>query len=103
MDTKEMNMRNRVVTDFELEKGEHPIGQVVHISTATHAWRGTLEYVTSSYFILSKDHPIALVDSTGAMGEYFAKPTAVRAGDAVEKPSARVFIPRGAVAWMIAW
>ncbi len=97
---------NAVVTDGELERGEHPIGKLVHISTVTHAWRGVLKEVTSSYFILDGNETIALVDSTGAMGNYLADPTEVREGDSFKpgkgkKPS--IMIPRGAVAWMIAW
>lgn len=103
MNDKQTESYNKVVTDHELERGEHPIGALVHISTVTHAWRGVLESVTASYFVLSKEHPIALVDSTGNMGDYLMKPDQVREGDLAKKPKGQVRIPRGAVAWMIAY
>lgn len=100
---KDKNGYNQVVTDMELERYGHPIGQLVHISTVTHAWRGVLEAVTPSYYILSKEHPIALVDSTGPMGDYLNKPTNVREGDMSKKPKGQTLINRGAVSWLIAF
>ena len=102
------DITNAVVTDYELEKGEHPIGSLVHISSVTHAWRGVLIAVTPSYYILDNNRPFALVDSTQEMGKYLANPTAGSPGDAFtpkegtkSKPTIRV--PRSAVAWIISW
>ena len=96
-----------VMTDGELERGEHPIGKLVHLSTVTHAWRGTLLAVTPSYYVLDSSGPVALVDSTGAVGEYLAAPTAVREGDAYTAPAkgprATVRVLRAAVSWMVSW
>lgn len=98
---------NAVVTDYELERGDHPIGKLVHLSTVTHAWRGVLAAVSPSYFIFSNEHPVALVDSTGAMGEYLAEPKAASPGDEF-KPGKKgtnptVRVPRAAVAWLVSW
>lgn len=106
MKRSDEEMRNIVVTDYELERGEHPIGKLVHISTVTHAWRGVLEAVTPTYLVLSSEHPVALVDSTGAMRDYLANPKVASDGDEFEpgkgkRPTIRV--PRAAVAWMVAW
>ena len=106
-ETTEDEMVNRVVTDGELDRGEHPGGQLVHISTVTHAWRGVLLGVTPSYYILDPEKPVALVDSTGAISDYLAKPEAASQGDTF-KPSAKgmrptIRIPRSAVAWMVSW
>ena len=98
---------NAVVTDYELERGEHPIGKLVHISTVTHAWRGILEGVTPNYFVLSAEHPVALVDSTGAMGDYLANPVVASQGDeftpSKKGKRATVRIPRAAVSWLVSW
>ncbi len=95
---------NAVVTDGENERGEHPIGKKVHISTVTHAWRGTLLAVTASYYILDASKPIALVDSTGKMGDYMKTMKAVTEGDEhipgkTERPVIRVL--RGACSWLL--
>jgi hypothetical protein len=104
---------NAVITDGELERGEHPIGQYVHISTVTHAWRGWLLAVTPSYFVLDHTRAYALVDSTGPMGDYAVTPTTVREGDEVAPSKGKgkgkgtapavPRIPRGAVAWLLSW
>lgn len=103
----ETEQRNAVVTDYELERGEHPIGRLVHISTVTHAWRGVLEAVTTSYYVLSTEHPVALVDSTGAMADYLTKPEVASQGDEFAPPKKgrrpTIRIPRAAVAWVISW
>jgi len=95
---------NRVATDYELERAEHPIGQLVHLSTVTHAWRGRLAAVTPSYYVLDNTAPVALVDSTGGIAEYLAAP---KAGETVAPPKRgsgpTIRIPRGAVAWMVSW
>lgn len=109
MKNKDKHEMNAVVTDMDYEKGIHPIGQLVHISTVTHAFRGVLLSVDSSYYVLDTRHPvgIALVDSTGAAGEYFSAPTAVRNGDAFDsKKSKKKFefrVFRGAGSWMGSW
>ena len=97
------NDLNAVITDRELERGEHPIGKLVHISTVTHAFRGVLKEVTASYYILDSLEPVALVDSTGNFADYLADPQAVREGD-LFKPNKKkapptVYILRGAVSW----
>jgi hypothetical protein len=94
-----------VVTDYENENGEHPVGKLVHLSSVSHAWRGVLKEVTSSYYILDGNKPFALVESTGPMGEYLSNPTAMREGDGYEPgkkgKKAHIRVPRGAVAWMV--
>lgn len=106
MNDKQRNEMNTVVTDYELERGEHPVGKLVHLSTVTHAWRGVLEVVTPSYYVLSASHPVALVDSTGAISDYLVDPTKCSEGDEF-KPTkgkrATVRIPRAAVSWMVSW
>lgn len=95
---------NLVVTDMELELNIHPIGKVVHLSTVTHAWRGTLLSVDSTYYVLDASKPVALVDETGPMAEYMTSMTKVYQGDAFEpgkKTAPTVRILRAAVAWMI--
>ncbi len=97
---------NSVALDYELERGEHPIGSLVHLSTVTHAWRGVLREVTPSYYVLSPEHPVALVDSTGAMADYLSNPAVASQGDEWKpgkgkRPTVR--IPRAAVAWLVAW
>lgn len=98
---------NRVVTDGELERGEHPIGKLVHVSTVSHAWRGVLECVTASYFVLSPDHTYALVDSTGAIDDYVSRPEASSTGDVVAPrrsgKRATIRIPRTAIVWVMSW
>jgi hypothetical protein len=81
MNNRERTNQNAVTTDSELEAGGHPIGKICHISTVTHAWRGTLAAVTASYYIFDATKPIALVDSTGAMSEYLSDMNAAREGD----------------------
>lgn len=99
---------NRVVTDYELERGEHPIGKLVHISTVTHAWRGVLEAVTPSYYVLSAEQPVALVDETGAMGSYLTDPKGGNDSDVYVPPKksgarATVRVLRSAVSWLVSW
>jgi len=108
IDEKQRDEDLAVVTDGELERGEHPIGRLVHISSVTHAWRGVLETVTPSYYLMSREHPVALVETTGPMGEYLNKPTMVRDGDELRPKEggispARLRVPRGAAAWMLDW
>ena len=98
---------NSVVTDGEEERGEHPVGKVCHISTVTHAWRGTLLAVTPSYYVFDPSKEIALVDSTGDMGSYFSAMTVVRDGD-LYKPTKKtegknptIRVLRAAVSWMV--
>lgn len=93
-----------VVTDYELERNEHPIGKIVHLSTVTHAWRGKLLEVTPSYYVLDSEEPVSLVDSTDAIGAYLSKMTAAREGDTYKpkksgNPTVRIL--RGAVSWMV--
>jgi hypothetical protein len=100
----EMEMSNSVVNDGELERGEHPIGVKVHISTVTHAWRGTLLEVTPSYYVLDPSQKIALVDSTGKMSDYMKTMKSVADGDeyspdAKSRPTIR--INRNAVSWIL--
>lgn len=106
MKAEDIHNYNAVVTDYELERGEHPVGKLVHLSTVTHAWRGVLEAVTPSYFVLSASHPVALVDSTGAISDYLVDPTKCSEGDEF-KPTkgkrATVRIPRAAVSWLVSW
>lgn len=100
---------NSVITDQELERGEHPIGKYVHLSSATHAWRGTLLAVTTTYFVLDPDRPVALVDVTGPIGAYLKTGVGGSVEDAFDakmkpaigKPVVRV--PINAVCWMISW
>ncbi len=103
------DVHNAVLTDYELERGEHPVGRLVHISTVTHAWRGHLAAVSPSYYILDPTKPVAMVDSTGGIGEYLSSPTQVREGDAFnphpkkKDQSPTIRIPRAAVAWLVSW
>jgi hypothetical protein len=41
-----------VRTDYEAENGLIPVGKLVHIVTVTYAYRGILEQVTPSHYIL---------------------------------------------------
>lgn len=107
MTDEDRNTYNSVTTDYEKERGMHPLGKLVHISTVTHAWRGILLDVTPSYYILDPDQNVALVDSTGEIGTYLENPVVAREGD-VHKPKAdskrpTVMILRGAVSWMVAF
>lgn len=89
-----------VTTDYERERGEHPIGKVCHISTVTHAWRGVLREVTPSYYVLDSAHPVALVDSTGEMRAYVKAFKGGSEGDSfVSTKTIRIL--RGAVSWMV--
>lgn len=98
---------NAVAHDAGLESGEHPIGELVHISTVTHAFRGVLREVTPSYYILDNARPVALVDSTGAFAGYFAKPLAAREGDVWTPPKSgarpTMRILRGAGSWLVSF
>ena len=87
---------NTVTTDGELERGEHPIGHVVHVSTVSHAFRGVLEGVTPSHYLLKKG-TVEIVLSVGDLSKY----TATSAPAESEKVAHAVRIPRGAVAWEI--
>lgn len=100
MTAQEVEQHNAVVTDAELENGEHPIGKIVHFSTVTHAFRGVLEAVTPSYYVLRKG-TVQLIALTGAMPEYTASEKS--AGREVEEVRTRVLIPRGAVAWSLVY
>ena len=94
-DTQRLN-ENAVITDDELERGEHPIGHVVHLSTVSHAFRGVLEGVTPSHYLLKKG-TVEIVLSVGDLAKYTAKSTPAEA----EKVLHAVRVPRGAVAWEI--
>lgn len=66
-----VNLQERsVITDYEHENGLHPIGRTTHIASVTHAFRGLLKEVTTSYYIFDERSPQALVDSTGIIQEY---------------------------------
>jgi len=104
MNDNEKNQRNAVISDGEWERNEHPIGKVVHLSTVTHAFRGTLLAVTPSYYVLDDAREVTLVDSTGAFGEYLGTLTAGREGDTyhpkkTKNPTLRIL--RGAVSWCV--
>jgi len=95
------------VTDYELERGEHPIGCLVHICTVGHAWRGTLCAVTPSYYVLDADAEVALVDSTGAIGKYLEAGAGGSPED-IHKPAKGTLTPvvrvcRGAGTWLVSW
>ena len=90
---KHMNENNAVVTDYQHEREEFPLGRLVHISTVTHAFRGTLKAVTPSHYWLAA---AVLVESTGEVAAYAKSHKASEEG-AVIKGSIR--IPRAAVAW----
>lgn len=96
---------NAVVTDGELERGVHPIGKVVHISTVTHAWRGTLAAVDSTYYVFDASKPIALVDSTGSMSDYLGDMKQANDQDVftpkAKKPAPVIRVLRAASVWMI--
>jgi hypothetical protein len=108
-----MNMNDAmkaVALDSELEKNEHPIGRLVHLSTVTHAWRGVLAQVTPNYYVLDSAQPVALVDTAGpTMSEYMTDHLAVREGDLYTPPKKAkdvvptVRIKRDAVSWLISW
>lgn len=106
MAKSEADSINTVVTDAELERGEHPVGSLVHIATVTHAWRGHLAAVTASYYMLDPTKSWTMVDNTGPVGAYVKKPAASEA-ETVEPTKKgiqpRMLIPRSAVAWIIAW
>ena len=94
---------NAVYTDQELQNGEHPIGRVVHLSTVTHAFRGVLRDVTTSYFILDNSKPAHIIHDTGEVSAYSKTgKTDAREMEEVNK-SAEIRIPRGSVAWMLVW
>ena len=59
-----------VATDCEEEHGEYPRpGTLVHIVTATYAYRGILERVSPSYYVLAPGS--FLVFETGPHAGYF--------------------------------
>ncbi len=78
------------------DDNEHPIGQRVHISTVTHAWRGTLLAVTKHYYILDAD--AVLVESTGPAEKYAQDRKADK--ESAGLPGVQVRCLRGAIAWM---
>lgn len=89
----------QVQTDKELETdAEHPLGSVVHISTASHAWRGTLKFVTPSYFVLEEG--AVMVGETGDIAAYCNKKNFATAAEESEPCKKITRIPRGAVCWM---
>ena len=96
---KEILEHNAVVTDMQNEAGEHPIGHVVHISTATHAFRGRLTAVTASHYLLEEAQLIAL---TGDMAVY-TKSSTSKPGEAGEPVHCALRIPRSAVCWELVW
>lgn len=87
---------NAVITDGQLERGEHPIGHIVHLSTVTHAFRGVLDGVTPSHYLLRKG-TVEIVLSVGDLASYGPKTKPSEA----ETIAHAVRIPRGAVAWEI--
>lgn len=89
---------NAVTTDGEHERGEHPLGHIIHVSTVTHAFRGVLEGVTPSHYLLKKG-TVEMVQSTGDLTEYGPKSMS-REAEAEKIPFA-VRVPRGAIAWEI--
>lgn len=89
---------NRVATDAELERGTFQIGRTVHLSSVTHAYRGTLESITESVFVLKNAH---LVESTGPLDQY-AK-TKKASEESPELKGVTIFISRGALAWGMQW
>lgn len=95
-----INEQNAVVTDAQLESGEFPLGRMVHISTVTHAFRGYLENVTPSHYILKKGTCEVIHDS-GEVTPYSESATSKpREG---ERVACQVRIPRGSVAWEFCW
>ncbi len=56
-----------VTTDAQLEEGVFPVNELVHIITATYAWRGLLVAVTPSFYVLEN---AALVYETGDSATY---------------------------------
>lgn len=70
-----------VITDYEHENALHKVGLITHIASVTHAFRGILKEVTTSYYIFDERAPQGLVDSTGTVQEYFNNMTAGRAKD----------------------
>lgn len=89
---------NRVATDAELERGTFQLGSTVHMSSVTHAFRGTLESVTESMFILSEPH---LVESTGPLDQYARTQRA--AEESPRLPGVKVYVSRGALSWAMQW
>ncbi len=83
-----------VELDGELERGEHPIGKTVHLSTVTHAWRGKLLTVTPSYYMLEEG--AVMVGNTGDIGAYD-----LSNGEEQSEPvKFEVRVLRAAVSWM---
>ncbi len=85
-----------MLTDAELMKdSEHPIGPNVHISTCTHAWRGTLKHVSPNYFVLVDAH---MVGDTGDVAAYSRTGKGSEASDTCV---GTIRIPRTSVAWIL--
>lgn len=104
MKQKDIEANNAVVTDYELENGEHPVGKLCHISTVTHAYRGYLKAVTPSYYMLDTSREIVLVGSTGELGAYAKTAKAGDARDVIPPDTLDAsLIPRSSVCWIISW
>jgi hypothetical protein len=95
-----MKNQMQVQTDSELEKdAEHPVGRICHLSTVTHAWRGTLLHVTPSYYVLAPG--AVMVGDTGDIGPYLAAGKTWPEGAEESDPTDRVVrVLRAAVSWM---
>lgn len=97
---QKINEENAVVTDMQQEAGEFPLGRTIHVSTVTHAFRGTLKEVTPSHYILQKG-TCEIIHDTGEVTTYSkSKVSTPREG---EKVDCEVRIPRGSVAWEFCW
>lgn len=97
-DTNKIAETVAVLTDHELEKQSHPVGSVIHVSTVTHAFRGTLFGVTPTHYLL-KD--AFIIHSTGDVAEY--SKSATSKANEMEACHCTVRIPRAAVAWEFVW
>ena len=86
----------RVATDAQLEREPHPIGHLMHYSTVTHAWRGVLEAVTASDYVLAPG--ASLFRETGPMADYSPR---TKPDDGDGEVPYRVRVARGAVAWSV--
>jgi len=97
MNPKDPEVR-AVATDYEIERGLYPpLGSLIHIVTATYAYRGVLEVVTPSHYVLAPGS--ALVFETGPHKDYYA----TRKGQTEEVSSLRRYVERGACVCLEVW
>lgn len=91
--TEDQKTARAIATDLEIEQGVLPIGEEIHCTTATFAYRGILIAATPSYYVLQD--PV-LVGNAGSFGDYLSKKGFKGEEESEKCEGAQVLIERSA-------